>query len=221
MSIQMNAKHNSQIKPTVNTLFQIIKLQLAYYIFYRLSSPTSQSTSMIRASFSILKSRFFRWTKRRGWFILFYLFIFCYRNIIIGFCNSDQKKDKILGNKKGSYGYQANGKILSNVKDVANGDVGEDFGPKFDEKDVIGCGLLIAKREIFYTKNGAFINTAFKDVKIAKEGFYPAVCIQSLSHHIQSNFGRQNSHNGAPFLFDLDGFCQRECLENFFEICSV
>jgi len=42
---------------------------------------------------------------------------------------------------------------------------------------VIGCGLLITKKEIFYTKNGAFICTAFKDVVIAKDGFYPAVCI--------------------------------------------
>jgi Ran-binding protein 9/10 len=70
---------------------------------------------------------------------------------------------------------------------------------------VIGCGLLITKKEIFYTKNGALIGTAFKDVVIAKDGFYPAVCIQSLSHHIQSNFGRM--YNESPFLFDLDGFC--------------
>ena len=26
---------------------------------------------------------------------------------------------------------------------------------------------------------------------------------------------------GTPFIFDLDGFCQRECLENFFDICST
>ena len=54
------------------------------------------------------------------------------------------------------------------MKENSNIDIGEDFGPKFDEKDVIGCGLLITKKEIFYTKNGAFIGTAFKDVKIHK-----------------------------------------------------
>jgi hypothetical protein len=36
---------------------------------------------------------------------------------------------------------------------------------------------LISKKEIFYTKNGAFIGTAFKDVTISKDGLYPAVCI--------------------------------------------
>lgn len=100
---------------------------------------------------------------------------------------------------------------------------------------MIGCGLLISKREIFYTKNGANLGTAFKNVEIPQKGFYPAICLQSTSHHIQSNFGRYGSHLGpsstqipqsvgplgTPFIFDLDGFCQRECLENFFEICST
>ena len=33
---------------------------------------------------------------------------------------------------------------------------GEVYGPGFVQDDVIGCGLLCAEREIFFTKNGKF-----------------------------------------------------------------
>ena len=46
--------------------------------------------------------------------------IFEYRNIIIGFCDSEQKIDKILGFGKGAYGFHATGKLLNNEKDKAN-----------------------------------------------------------------------------------------------------
>ena len=112
------------------------------------------------------------------------------RNIILGFCPADQKRTQILGYKKGSYGFRADGKKLHNSKESNSGDDGDDFGERFESKDVIGCGLVISKREIFFTKNGANLGTAFKNVKIPQNGFYPAICLQSTSHHIQSNFGR-------------------------------
>ena len=103
------------------------------------------------------------------------------RNIIIGLCDGDQKKDKILGFGKGAYGYQADTRLMHNEKDRAillgqNGG-GEILEPGFDEKDVVGCGLLIDKRQIFFTKNGALLDIAFKDVDIPKKGLYPAICL--------------------------------------------
>ena len=82
---------------------------------------------------------------------------------------------------------------------------------------MIGCGILFEKQEIFYTKNGAFIGVAFKDVEYPSSGsgLYPAVCIQSVSHQIKSNFGLEK------FVFDIEGFKQRESLESFFDICQV
>jgi Ran-binding protein 9/10 len=82
--------------------------------------------------------------------------------------------NKLLGYQKNSYGYQANARVLCNTKESGTG---EEFGPTFDAKDVIGCGILLEKRQIFYTKNGALIGVAFKDVEISKEGLYPSVCL--------------------------------------------
>ena len=205
MCIQMNAKLHTEIKPTTILTNQPINLDEQGLVFYFEVKILAMSPNK--------------------------------RNIIIGFCPGDQKRTQILGYKKGSYGFQATGRTLSNAKESSYGDLGEEFGQRFEEKDVIGCGLLISKREVFYTKNGALIGTAFRDVKIPENGLYPAICLQSTSHHIQANFGRVDSQQpsssnggsssastpqyGTPFMFDLDGFCQRECLENFFEICGT
>jgi hypothetical protein len=100
-------------------------------------------------------------------------------------------------------------------KEEAETDDGEDFGPSFAKKDVIGCGILLDRKEVFFTKNGAFIGTAFKDVSFSSKEIFPAVTIQSMSHHIEANFGT------SKFVFDLDGYRMRESLESFFDICSI
>jgi hypothetical protein len=38
------------------------------------------------------------------------------------------------------------------------------FGPLFSRGDIIGCGLSCNTQEIFYTRNGAFLGVAFKNV---------------------------------------------------------
>jgi hypothetical protein len=63
---------------------------------------------------------------------------------------------------------------LHNQKDS---NIGEEYGPGFDPKDTIGCGYLIDKKEIFFTKNGDYLDKAFSDVEIPKEGLFAAVCL--------------------------------------------
>lgn len=86
-----------------------------------------------------------------------------FRTILIGLCDKEQKRERQLGHGPFSYGYQANGKIMWNLKGT-DSEEGEDYGPSFCQKDVVGCGILLDKREIFFTKNGAFNGVAFKDV---------------------------------------------------------
>lgn len=108
---------------------------------------------------------------------------------------------------------QANGKIYNNEREVI-GD-GEEFGPLFEEKQIMGCGYIADKKEVFFTKNGVYLGVAFKNVSIPPCGFFPAVCIQSQNQSVQANFGVNK------FVFDIEGFQQREGLENFFDICAI
>ena len=39
---------------------------------------------------------------------------------------------------------------------------GEQYGPRFGTGDIIGCGLLLDRREIFFTKNGTHLGIAFR-----------------------------------------------------------
>ena len=71
---------------------------------------------------------------------------------------------------------------MHNIKEQGPNVGGEEFGPTFDKKDVIGCGFHIEKRFIFFTKNGAFIDEAYKNISIPKTGLFPSVCMQSNSH---------------------------------------
>ena len=84
-----------------------------------------------------------------------------FRSIGIGFCAADQKRDKPLGNKRGSYSFMGNGHIFTNVKDPSQPDAGEEFSQcGFEEGDVIGCGLLTERREIFDSRGLATLRQA-------------------------------------------------------------
>ena len=146
--------------------------------------------------------------------IVLVTFLLLKRSILIGLCDHAQKRDKELGQGRFSYGFKANGKVANNLKSSDDDDL-DDFGPTYAQKDVIGCGYMVDKKEMFFTKNGAFIGIAFKNVEVPKDGFYPAVTIQSMSHSVEANFGTKK------FVFDMDGYGQRESLENFFDICST
>ena len=91
-----------------------------------------------------------------------------------------------------SYGYNGDGKILH---DKQKGDL---YGPKFKNKEIIGCGYYYSKNSIFYTCNGKFLGFAFKNVEYIN--YYPTISLHSLNEKVCVNFGKK------PFVFDLEGF---------------
>jgi Ran-binding protein 9/10 len=51
------------------------------------------------------------------------------------------------------------------------------FVSEYGQGDVVGCGVIFDEKKIFFTKNGTYLGTAFKDITMPKDGIYPAVCL--------------------------------------------
>ena len=85
---------------------------------------------------------------------------------------------------------KADGKIYNGSS------IGENYGSKFKISQTIGCGLIFSKQELFFTLDGKYLGTAFKNVSI--NALYPTLSLQSTKEEVACNFGSD------PFKFDLD-----------------
>jgi hypothetical protein len=81
----------------------------------------------------------------------------------VGISDKDFQLNKQLGVTKKSYGLKADGKIFNNKT------TGDEFGPKFERYDTVGCGLIMSKKQIFYSINGRLLGVAFNQVEISKD----------------------------------------------------
>lgn len=81
----------------------------------------------------------------------------------------------------------------------ASGSSGTPYGPTYGANDVIGCGVHIPSKSIFYTKNGSLIGTA---LAVSNEPsfnhLYPTIGIDSSKYSLHVNFG-----GDKPFVFDV------------------
>eukprot|EP00879_Flechtneria_rotunda_P014464 GHRR01015113.1.p1 GENE.GHRR01015113.1~~GHRR01015113.1.p1 ORF type:complete len:351 (+),score=113.33 GHRR01015113.1:510-1562(+) len=96
-----------------------------------------------------------------------------------------------------SYGYHGD-----DGRKFYNSDKGEEYGPKFGTGDTIGACLHFGSQEIFYTKNGTKLKTAFRNV--TQTSLYPTVGLHSKNEVVQINFGQ------SPFKYDLESFLIEE-----------
>lgn len=111
----------------------------------------------------------------------------------VGLSDRSAPLSRLPGWEKCSYGYHAD-----DGKAFASSAAGEDYGPTFTTGDVIGCGINLMERNIFYTKNGINLGIAFRDIP-PQMNLYPTVGLQTHGEVVEANFG------GQPFVFDFGG----------------
>lgn len=76
-----------------------------------------------------------------------------------------------------------------------------DYRPPYGEGDTIGAGCDFARHEIFFTKNGVMLGTAF--TRVGTQPLYPTLGLHSRGACVETNFGC------SPFRFDV-GALERE-----------
>ena len=102
--------------------------------------------------------------------------------------------NRLPGWELNSFGYHADDGNCFNQSGT-----GTSYGPKFTTGDIIGCGLNFSERNAFFTKNGAFLGIAFRDLKGV---FFPTVGMRSVGEIVETNFGQK------PFRFDIEGYVE-------------
>eukprot|EP00242_Pyramimonas_sp_CCMP2087_P016646 CAMPEP_0198207392 /NCGR_PEP_ID=MMETSP1445-20131203/10846_1 /TAXON_ID=36898 /ORGANISM="Pyramimonas sp., Strain CCMP2087" /LENGTH=406 /DNA_ID=CAMNT_0043880401 /DNA_START=223 /DNA_END=1439 /DNA_ORIENTATION=+ len=125
----------------------------------------------------------------------------------VGFSDKTFKHSRQPGWELNSYGYHGDdgNKYSATWK-------GEKYSTGFTTGDVVGAGLHLGKREIFYTHNGKFIGIAFHDIKLP---LYATVGLHSKNEHITVNFGQK------PFVFDIAALIAEERLQVQKTVTSV
>eukprot|EP01024_Parvocaulis_polyphysoides_P002596 TRINITY_DN10779_c0_g1_i8.p1 TRINITY_DN10779_c0_g1~~TRINITY_DN10779_c0_g1_i8.p1 ORF type:complete len:446 (-),score=56.54 TRINITY_DN10779_c0_g1_i8:569-1825(-) len=103
---------------------------------------------------------------------------------------------RLPGWEKNSYGYHGDdGSIFSGAGQ------GRAYGPKFTMGDVIGVLFNQLDKSISFTKNGAEIGTAFKQVH--QNNLYPCIGLRTRYEKVRINFGDR------PFVADFNAISER------------
>ncbi|CCL99950.1 uncharacterized protein FIBRA_01975 [Fibroporia radiculosa] len=113
-------------------------------------------------------------------------------HISIGFSAPNVRLVRLPGLEPLSWGYHADdGWVFAGQKD------GSPYGPTYDSGDVIGCGIDFSQSRVFFTKNGALLNSVFDNLPRSGVNLHPAVGLRHTAEAIRVNFG------SAPFRYAI------------------
>ncbi|CAK7273288.1 hypothetical protein SEPCBS119000_005577 [Sporothrix epigloea] len=121
--------------------------------------------------------------------------------IAIGFCGASAKLIRPPGWEQGSWAYHSD-----DGNAFAEASTGKSYGPPFGSGDVVGCGVNFRTGTAFFTKNGEYLGTAFRDINEANLKLFPVVGMKKSGEQVRVNFGQ------LPFTFDIDGLMKNEKL---------
>ncbi|EYB92895.1 hypothetical protein Y032_0189g1219 [Ancylostoma ceylanicum] len=109
----------------------------------------------------------------------------------VGVCGKSVNLNRLPGWDRYSYGYHGDdGNFFS-----FSGN-GVSYGPKFTTGDVIGCGVNLVNKTIFFTKNGVHLGIASRELEHIDD-LYPTIGLQTTGEVVDANFGQR------PFRFDI------------------
>ena len=107
-----------------------------------------------------------------------------------------------------SFGYHGDdGKKFSGLA------AGSAYGPTFGLGDIVGAGLNLISGEIFFTKNGVWLGTAFKTTNVTSP-LFPTVGIHSKGESVKVNLGT------TPFAFNIKDYIFTESKKRSIQISS-
>ncbi|KAJ8660037.1 hypothetical protein O0I10_004264 [Lichtheimia ornata] len=129
--------------------------------------------------------------------------------IVVGVCSDQADLEQLPGWGTDTWGYHADdGRAFDGN---SGNDQGLPFGPGYTVLDVIGCGIDMQRRDIFYTKNGRFIGRAFHAVRFGID-LHPCIGLNSPGESVVVNFGNQ------PFVFDIEKYIKDQQMKKVQEL---